>query len=385
MAAIRTERVYMILTMLAWLSIGNKQFTSNRINFAVAMMAFAILLSGVLNFGYTSPQDNEAMLNWFKLLPFYVLVMTAVKTERDLKIIVTGFLVSFFLYLAHSYYEYMVGGRFVIAMDTKRMVGIDLTMNNPNAFGASIVCHVTLLLPFFILVRKKWHYLFILTYFLLSVRCIQLTGSRSSFMGLGLLMASGGILSKHRMIFIPVICLAAVVVWFTLSDNLKERYLSIIDPTINASATLSAQGRSQGFWDGVENWKKSPIWGVGPENHGKATGRGFLSHHLYAQVLGELGLIGTFAYVCLLVCFYLNHKEAYERYKLLERIGRVKEGKYCYNVSLMTVCGILTLLYFGFGGHNAFRYNWVWFAAIQACAVSLLEEKTQWIVKLGKR
>jgi len=382
MADLRVERVYMLLTLAAWLTAGNKQFTANRIISAISMVAIAIFLSGMLS-PYSSPFDNLAMQNWFKLLAFYLLVSTCVKTEQDLKIIVTGFLVSFFLYMAHSYYEFRAG-RYVYNMGTVRMVGIDLTMNNPNAFGASIVIHLALLLPLFVIVKKRWHYLFILAYFLLSVRCIQLTGSRSSFLGLGSLLVGGGLISKRRLLFIPIIFVAAIVVWFTLNENLKERYLSIIDPTINESATQSAQGRTQGFWDGVKNWQRSPIVGVGPEMHGIACGSGHLSHHLYGQVIGELGSIGAFAYLWLIICFGLNHKDAYQYYKRLERYGRAKEGLYCFRVSLMTFCGVLMLLYFGFGGHNAFRYNWVWFAALQASAVSLLAEKTERLEKFPR-
>ena len=374
--AFRIELVYMLLTMTAWFISGKQQFTANRINSAIVMMAIAVFLSTALS-DYTNPLDSMAMQNWFKLLAFYLLVMTVVKTERELAIIVTAFLGCFFLYMLHSYYEYQFHGRYVYAMGTLRMVGIDMTMNNPNAFGASIVLHLALLLPFFALAKKKGHYLFIIAYFLLSVRCIQLTGSRSSFLGLGILLAGAGLASRRRVLVIPIICLSAFVVWGTLSDNLRNRYLTIFDSTINESAAASARGRTKGFWDGLDNWKKSPLTGVGPEMHGQATGEGYLSHQLYGQLLGELGTLGTLAYLWLVICFAHNHLEAYRRYKRLERHGRAKEGLYCFRVSLMAFSGVLVLLYFGFSGHNAFRYNWVWFAAMQACAVSLLEEKTR--------
>ena len=376
MGTFRIERVYMILTLVTWLTAGKTEVTPNRINFAIVLMALAIFLSAFLS-PYTTIFESEPTQNWFKLLAFYLLVITLVKTEKNLQFIVTGFLICFFLYMLHSYYEFQFCGRYNYAMGTVRMIGIDLTMNNPNSYGASIVLHLTLLLPFLALAKERWHYLLIIAYFLLSIRCIQLTGSRSSFLGMGIILASAAVVSKRRFLYIPLICLAAVLAWATLSDNLKERYLTIIDPTLNESATASAQGRSQGFWDGLRNWEQSPITGVGPEMHGKATGEGFLSHQLYGQVIGELGTVGVIAYLWLVICFTLNHREAYQHYKTLERHGRAKEGLYCFRVSLMTFGGVLILLYFGFGGHNALRYNWVWFACIQAVAVSLLQEKVE--------
>ena len=376
MGTFRIERIYMILTLVTWLTAGKTEVTPNRINSAIVLMALAIFVSATLS-PYTTIFDSVTAHNWFKLLAFYLLVSTLAKTERDLRLIVTAFLVCFFLYMLHSYYEYQFHGRHVYAMGTVRMIGIDMTMNNPNSYGASIVLHFMLLLPFLAIAKKRWHYLFIIAYFLLSCRCIQLTGSRSSFVGLGLVLVCAALISKRRFLYIPIICLAAVLTWMTLSDNLKERYLTIIDPTLNESATASAQGRSQGFWDGLRNWEKSPIVGVGPEMHGSATGEGFLSHHLYGQVIGELGTVGIAAYLWLVICFTLNHREAYQHYKTLERYGYAKEGLYCFRVSLMTFGGVLILLYFGFSGHNAFRYNWVWFACIQAVAVSLLQEKVE--------
>ena len=376
MGTYRIERVYMILTLVTWLTAGKTDITPNRNNFAIVLMALAIFLSATLS-PYTTIFVSEPTQNWFKLLAFYLLVITLVKTERDLQFIVTGFLVCFFLYMLHSYYEFQFCNHFVYAMGTTRMIGIDLTMNNPNSFGASIVLHLTLLLPFLVLAKKRWQYLLAAAYFLLSFRCIQLTGSRSSFVGMGVILVSAAIISKRRFLYIPIICVVALLAWVTLSDNLKERYMTIVDPTLNESATASAQGRSKGFWDGLKNWEKSPITGVGPEMHGKATGEEFLSHQLYGQVIGELGTVGIIAYLWLVACFALNHREAYQYYKILERYGRAKEGLYCFRVSLMTFAGVLILLYFGFGGHNAFRYNWVWFACIQAVAVALLQEKTE--------
>ncbi len=374
LGTIRLERVYMIATLIAWLTIAEKQLTENKMNFAVAMMAFAMFLATLMS-EYTNIFDSSAMQNWFKLVVFYVLVMTSVKREKDLKILVTGFLVCFFLYLVHSYWEFL-HGRYNYAMGTVRMIGVDETMSNPNGFGASIVMHIPLLLPFMVLAKKRWHYLFMIAYFLLSARCVQLTGSRSSFVGLGVLLVTAALVSKRRLLLIPLMCLACVVAWFSLTENLKERYMTLIDPTINESATESAQGRSKGFWDGVHNWESSPIYGVGPDMHGKACGSGFLSHQLYAQVIGELGTIGAVAYLLLVFFFFTNHWEIMQEYSDLKRQGREAEGLYCYRVSLMTVTGLLVMLYFGFSGHNAYRYNWVWFAAIQATALAMMKEKT---------
>lgn len=373
LGALRIERVYMLFTLVAWFTMAEKTLTENRINFAVAAMALAMTAATVMS-PYTNIIDSAHFQNWFKYLVFYGLVMTSVKTEKDLKILMTAFIVCYFLYMLHSYREYLCG-RFHWAMGTRRMIGVDSTMSDPNTFGSSIIILMPLLIPLTAIIKKKWEYLFVIGYVLLGMRCVQLTGSRSAFVVLGASLVIAAAASKRRMLFLPLFVLTAVVVWATMGDNLRNRYLTLVDSSINESANESAEGRIEGFYAGWENWTHSPIWGVGPGCHGLATGRGFLTHCLYSQIPSELGSFGIIAYVMLVFCFFSNHHQMRGDMKFLKRRGREKEGKYLYLCSFGIVCSITLLLIFGIGGHNGYRFNWIWFAAFQGVAVSLMDAK----------
>lgn len=375
MGAFRIERVYMLCALIAWLTLAEKQLTENRINFGVAAFVIAMTVATVMS-SYINIFDSQEYQNWIKYVVFYMLVMTSVKNEKDLKILLTAFVVCFFLYMLHSYREYL-NGRFHWAMGTRRMIGVDSTMSDPNSFGGSIIILLPMLLPLGCLLKKKWHYLFVLGYLLLSIRCVQLTGSRSAFMVLGFALLVAAMISKKRSQYLPIIALTAVIVWVSMGENLQQRYLTIIDPTINESANQSAEGRINGFFDGWANWENSPIWGVGPGCHGVAVGHGFLSHCLYSQIPSELGSLGIAAFLMLLFCYVLNHFQIYSDMKFLKQRGREKEGKYLYMASLGILSSIALLLIFGIGGHNGYRYNWIWFAAFQAVAVSLMDEKVR--------
>ncbi len=381
MGDLRIERLYMIGALVAWLTISQKELVENKVNFAIALIAFAMIVSTVMSPYIPSPLDWATLQNWLKYLAFYLLVMTSVHKEKDLKILISAFLICFFLYMFHSYREYL-NGRYVWAMGTRRMIGVDNTMNDPNSFGASVVYFVPMLLPFIVLIKKKWMWLFVLGYFLLSVRCVQLTGSRTAFVMLAVLIVGAVLCSKYRIKLIPLMLLGGVILWATLSDNLKDRYMTLIDPTINESATDSADGRLRGLVDGIALWQRSPIWGIGPDCHGYGTGEGFLSHILYGQIPGELGTLGILGFLGLLACFLVNHLQMREHYRFLERRGRGAEGLYCYRVSLAVVIGVLMLLLFGIGGHNGYRYNWVWFAAFQAVALAQMTKKVESIRKM---
>jgi hypothetical protein len=330
---------------------------------------------------YTTILNSGAYQDWMKYVVFYLLVITSVRKESDLRILITAFIVCFFIYMLHSYREYLCG-RYVFVMGTKRLIGVDSTLNDPNGFGASMVICLPFLLPLVTLFKKRWHYFFMIGYILLSVRCIQLTGSRSAFLGLGVLLFSTAAVSKHRMKLLPIMCLLSIAIWFTLTDNLRDRYRTLVDSSVNESANQSAQGRVHGFYMGWKNWETSPIWGVGPDCHGLATGEGFLAHSLYGQIPGELGTLGITAMLALICCFLLNHFQILQHYKYLQRKGLGKEGLFCLRISTAIVSAILLLLFFGAGGHNGYRFHWIWFAAFQALAFSCLNEKVNTIHKM---
>jgi hypothetical protein len=374
LGALHIERVYMLIVLTAWFAAANKQLLTNKVNIAVGFFAFAMLFSTLMS-PYTNIFDNIAFQSWIRYLVFYILIMTSVKSERDLKIVVTGMVICFFIYMLHSYREFL-NGRHGYAMSTMRMIGVDSTMGSPNSFGASIVIFFPMLIPLFKLIKNKWHVLFVISYCLLSLRCVQLTGSRSSFIALGLLLVCAFVLSKHRLKLFPVGVLSLPLLWILLPENLKNRYRTIWDSSINASATASAEGRLQGFWDGLANWQSSPIWGVGPDCHGMAIGNNFLSHFLYGQIPGELGTIGVVAFLLLLVSYVTNHLEIANCYKYMKKRGYGKECEYCYAVSIATLGSVALMLFLGLSGHNGYRFTWIWVAAFQAIALSILKTKT---------
>jgi hypothetical protein len=373
MGVIHIERVYMLFILVAWFAAANKQLLNNRVNIAVGLLALAMLFSTMMS-SYTNIFDSISFQSWMKYLVFYVLLMTSVKSEKDLKVVVTCFVVCYFIYMLHSYREFL-NGRYNYAMGTVRMIGVDSTMGSPNSFGASLVVMLPMLVPLSKLVKNKWHILFLVAYFLLSLRCIQLTGSRASFIALGICLFGMVWFSKYRLKLIPLAAIGSPLLWFLLPENLKNRYRTIWDPEVNESANASAQGRLDGFWDGLTNWQNSPIWGVGPDCHGLALGQDLLSHFLYGQIPGELGTIGVIAFLMLLFAYAANHLEIMSCYKYMQAKGHGKEGEYCYAVSIATIGSVALLLILGFSGHNGYRFTWIWVAAFQAIALSIIKTK----------
>ena len=372
----------MIFTLIAWFAISAKTWTNNRNCAALFFVAFSIFISTLLS-PYSGLGDNLTTENWFKVFVFFLLVMTSVKTEKDLKILVTAFTVCFTLYMLHSYQEYR-NGKGEYRMGTWRMVGVDSTMGNPNSFGNGINYAMCLLLPLVVLAkeikvknRKRLAYLLCLGSFGLSVLCIQLTGSRSSFGVLGLSLFGLALLSKYRVRLLLLFAIACPLLWFSLSDNLQNRFRTIWDPSAGpANAQASAEGRTDGFLGGIEVWQQNVPFGVGPGCYALTPrSGGYQTHHLYGQIPSELGLVGILAYLSLVFTMVSNHLDAHLLYNQMKKLGREKDSLYLYRVSFGVAWALFLLLLLGNGGHNAFRFTWVWYAAFQAIAVELLRQK----------
>ena len=103
----------------------------------------------------SSPFDSTTGANYFKVAVFYVLLMTTIRSEDDLRALLVMFLVAMALYMGHSYREYLCG-RYIHRMGVARMIGVDSTYNDPNTFSASILYSLTLVYPAWSLARLRW-------------------------------------------------------------------------------------------------------------------------------------------------------------------------------------------------------------------------------------
>ena len=178
-----------------------------------------------------------------------------------------------------------------------------------------------------------------------------------------------GLLSRHRLKLILLLAIAAPIVWVNLRPDLQNRYLTLIDPSYGPQgAQTSAEGRIRGWQYGVELWQRRPVFGVGPGAFGTAIGSGFSAHHLYGQVLGELGTCGAIGFAIVL-CAFLANVLAFRR--LCREQPECKQ-EFSARVIWSVTFTVVLLLLMGLGAHNLYRYNWMWFGAFQAIALHCL-------------
>ena len=373
------ERVYMLFTLGIWAVYPNKRWLSNPQHAAYA--AFAMAVGTCWMMSPFADKGQPIVEDWFKIVVFYVLLVTTVHDERGLKRVTVGFLAVMGLYLLHSFREYL-GGRHTYRMGIARMVGVDTSLGDPNSFGASIVFALPMVAAFWRSnVGGRLGRFVLFSYVGLSSLCILLTGSRSSLLGLLMWFMLMILAHRRRWTFLTAFALAAPVAFLALPESLQNRFETIINPEVGpANAQESGEGRIKGFFTGLELWAASPLNGVGPGAWRPATGSKLESHNLYGQIVGELGTLGLVAFLAIVACFWRNLRK-------LKRIrNAVPEWRNDLPFQLSTAIGtaVFLMLFMGNFGHNLFRFTWLWYGGFliiaQHCVarrVAMLEYESE--------
>ncbi len=374
---LRIERIYMLFTMGFWALFAQKRWLGNIQHLAYGLFALAVVACWVVSPWMQAGQPKVE--DWFKIVVFYVLLVTSVHDERGLKRLVAGFLAVMGLYLLHSFKEYL-GGRHVFRMGIARMIGVDTTLGDPNSFGASIV----FALPFVVCLWRsgmggRWGKLGLAFYLAMSAGAILLTGSRSSL--LGLLLWGGIMVLSHRKrwMWLTTAAVAAPLAFILLPDSLQNRFETIINSEAGPeSARVSGEGRIHGLFMGFELWAKYPLTGAGPGAWIPATGADVESHSLIGQLVGEMGLLGVSGFAAMLVGFWWNFRTAKHQKQLLQP----PPNDFLTLVPRAVMMSVFLLLFMGLFGHNLFRFSWLWYGGFliiaNYCAQERLNEYEQY-------
>lgn len=367
---IRIERLYMLLVLMVWAVYPNKRFITNRLHVAVVFFICALFLAWT-NSPFPTDLGEKIWDDQLKVFVFFILLVTTVHDEKALRFMLAALFVSIALYMSHSFLEYL-NGRHHYRMGTYRMLGVDKTFNDPNTFSATLLMVFPFLIPFWLTAEnpktKRW----IAAFVLFALVCITLTGSRRAFVGVAFLIFVLILYSKRRVALLLGCLMLAPVGWMMMREDLQNRLLTIIDPSFGPlNAQISAEFRAKAFWDGLNLWNRYPITGVGPGSFGIAVGHGMQSHNIFAQAPAEMGTLGVVGLGLLVLFFWRNMVEVNRLYRRHPWWPK----DFVYYVARCTWLAIVLMLLMGMGGHNLYRYNWLWFGAFQIAAVHIIRQR----------
>lgn len=403
---LRIERVYMLIFMAVVFFSKEKQFISSSINGAVICFSLTLMVSAA--FGIDWSNSWPFVVDYFKYVVFYFMVILSVRDEEDFRLVILAFLGVMFLYVAKSAWEFFIHDRYVFRMGIKRLSGIDITYGDPNAFAASICYSLPLA---WAMIRSRfnhpWVRRFLWGYGLLALIAIMFTGSRSGMVTFILFLFLIVMGSSRKVLGIVLAGIILLVSWDYMPDDLRSRFLSTFSDeyAATAGAAESAGGRAVGFKHGLEIWRQNPILGVGPNNFSLSWGgleRGPNAHNIYGQLLGELGTVGACAFGLLLLLMYRKNSQVVDHARTMklkaadDNMGRasgrtVSVGGFSernaaaqpssiqriqsilsvlapqevyFFVSQAIIQIIILILFKGWADHNLYRYTWLWLAAL---------------------
>jgi len=373
------ERVFaIVMIVMAFLASKFRVISSPTNKWVYSLLGLHFVLAPfAFNPGWAVDQGIE----YVKMVVLYLLFLTVVEDEESLKILIKAYVFSMLFYMMHSLWEYH-NGRHVWRMGISRMVGVDSTFNDPNAFGASIV----LSLPFvYALLRNEFkirlrslYY----CYFVLALACVVFTGSRSAFVAFIFLVMLWVLVQKgmRKLKFIAMLLPAVLLIWTVMPMEKQNRIRTLWDSEAGPkNAQESAEGRLEGFVVSWKMFKQVPFTGVGAggknfigyrmEHHIDEEGReaALQAHNLYGEVLAEFGLLGAI----LLLGLSVSIMRCCIAVKSILKLEGESES-FSFNLAGAIICTLLLLLFLGLGGHNFYRPIWLWLAAWSAVLFNMV-------------
>ena len=307
----------------------------------------------------------EQVWEYFKLMVLFFVILLSVRDERDFRIIIIAFLAIMGIYIGKSLWEFLFHGRHVYRMGIRRLCGIDQTFGDPNAFAATILYSLPFVWALWKAKPSELIKKLLIFYGLMCMVCVALTGSRSGMVTFIFLLIILWVRGKKKILGAVGLVLILIISWYAMPADLQERFDTIFDDSINPSATLSAQGRIEGFRMGMKLFELSPIWGVGAGCSPIAVEellhyeRKVQLHNLYAQLLAELGILGAISFLVLIYSLVKTQRRIKMNLSWSDRDNNLISQAALASINVMWL-----LLFQGLFGHNLYRYTWIWISAI---------------------
>jgi len=245
-----------------------------------------------------------------KSLCFFFFVLATVDTTRKLRVLLAVFCATQFFRVLEPLSMHVTSGYWGSRTSLENWEYMDRLAGSPfdtiNGNGLAFVIVTTIPLLRFI-VRPNTAIRFALWAAAAGAMCyaLVLSASRSGFLALVFLCLFVIWRSKHRVAWLLVAAMGAVIALASMSDLHRDRYLSIVSHQTKSSET--AEGRINGVIADFKVSLRRPLFGHGlgtsREANAHFRGNGVPSHDLYTEAAEELGYVGLALFLALLWSF----------------------------------------------------------------------------------
>lgn len=366
-AAMEAELVFGLLILLRVLALGQFSFKIsshyNSLNKYLLFFITCVFISFSIAFDYKFSWDY-AVYHFIKVLLLYVMIFVAIESKRDLKIFIWSFVIMFAYIAYEPSFSYLTG-----------------TNANQQMYGDVYVAHIGILsghvalannmnqmIPIALFLiptvrNKKFRILAIIPLLIFFIALIA-SASRGGVIGFLALGATLVYFSKHRVRNAVIVGLLFVAL-LGLSQTFKS--------TSGRIHSGAVEARLIGLAHGIEMLRlKGHILGVGPGCFSLARGKYFGytmdSHNIYGQLIGELGIPGTIAWILFVTQIFRNLIEAKKRLKTLSM-----ENDFLYKVAMGIQISLIVRLFISLASHGLYYFYWFVMAALSIVILKVVE------------
>lgn len=326
------------------------------------------------------------LLDWIKVAFFYVLVVGAVRTEKQLRLIMLVFLACqtfrvlepLYLHITTGYWgdvAYSHSGGVMTGLD--RLSGAPHDIVNSNQLAWVIVSTV----PFLFYMLWPWGLkgkLISMAFLLPSVKALLLTGSRSGLLSLGAVIFGIVLLSKDKMrnLLISLLVLLPLLFFFIgqQAQGIQTRFLSLVDS--NVAGADSAQGRVGALLRQAGSISNNPLFGNGLGTSGETNwnvlgGSSQITHSLYIEIVQETGFVGLFLFILYLVSITRSLRQA--RQELVSKGYAATD--WLFRLTSATLVWVIMDLFYSFSCFGLSSWEWYFFGGVATVCCILAHER----------
>jgi len=358
----RSIAALLILSILLKIIKNGFHHKFTRIDYSIIAFIVACSISIIGSMYITQSIDTLNII--LRLFIIYIFIILLVESKRQIKLFILFNIFASVFHAFASVINYSMGNfTHNAAMNIDRATGIDQSLSGPNSLAATLVLTLPFIYYYYISDCSKSIKFILVTTTPIIIVCIILTGSRTGMTGFVFFVLLILWKNKNKVRNITIAIFIMLTIWIFMPGQYKDRFASTTDLSSGTASAHSAHARLEGLIKGVKMVIDRPLTGYGIGNYTTASGMIYSvgdwhdAHSLPGQVLGEIGILGTSAFILWIFTLFKIMTKLEHKYKN-------KKNNFYYLTTVGLRLQLLCLVFMGIVGHNLYRYNWYIISAL---------------------
>lgn len=299
---------------------GEIDFKENKFN--IAALLFLSVAFITIPFAFVKMRALNMFISFFKFFAIYLMIITMIDNKKKLKGFVYVYLGMIALLFVEPFILSLRGEGFIYNNHMMRLAGITGYFKHPNQLGAITAENIPFYYYLMIHDKSKKVKLISLTLIIIALRVIMLTQSRTAFLGVVSFGIYLLIMSKKKLLSLIMLILACLLIWSFAPQETKDRFLTFsnLGNVVSYEKSEFTEEDHASYGSMASRWilfKRSlivfwenPILGVGLDCFQSVSGRRwgvwFPPHSTYSQALAEMGILGSLAFLYVVIMTFKN-------------------------------------------------------------------------------